>query len=65
MSQQLSEEWWEEDGLTTLLAENGGDWWDVSLRNDPPPLTVGYLVWRWSLFKSPVCVFRGDLCLLS
>jgi len=54
MSQHMSEEWGEEDGLTTLLPENGGDWWDVSLQQDPPVLTVGHLLWRWSLFECPV-----------
>jgi hypothetical protein len=55
--EQVSEEWQEDDGLTTLLPENGGDWWDVSRGKDPPVDTVAYLVWRWSLFESPVCFF--------
>lgn len=54
---QLAEEWAEEDGLTTLLPENGGDWWDVRLRNDPPIWTVEDLIWRWSIFECPVCFF--------
>jgi hypothetical protein len=56
--QQVSEEWEEEDGVTTLLPEDGGDWWDLRRRkNDPPVDTVADLVWRWSLFESPVCFF--------
>jgi hypothetical protein len=55
--EQVSEEWGEEDGLTRLLPEDGGDWWDVGRQKDPPEDIVAHLVWRWSLFESPVCFF--------
>ena len=58
LKEEVWDQWEEEDGLTTLLPENGGDWWDVSLRNDPPigslENSLANLMWRWSLFECPV-----------
>ena len=54
-SSHVPGEWAEEDAVTTLLPENGGDWWDVSRRKDPTPRTLAHLMFRWSLFECPVC----------
>lgn len=59
----VSEGWAEEDGITTLLPEKGGDWWDLSRRKDPPADTLAHLMFRWALFECPVCYFT--LCRFS
>lgn len=53
----VSEGWAEEDGMTQLLPEDGGDWWDLGRRKDPPADTLAYLMFRWALFECPVRYF--------
>ena len=60
---QLSAEWAQEDGLTTLLAENEGNWWDVDQQDKQHSHHLGQLVWRWGLFEASVSFHMVYFCL--